>query len=200
MIFTFPQGGVNPSIYVWLYQDNGGTNPGEPQTGLTSSSTGMGLAYIRPLGTVQTVTLSDLATVDAAHSDGGMIEVDATNMPGLYRFDLPDAAIARGENFVEVIIKADAIVPREVQILLDPMPSVIQGAVSDTGATTTSFDTDLTETNADIFIDAFCLFTSGPNTNAVEQITDYDGVNKTITTNAFPNSPNDGDEFVIINR
>lgn len=200
MIFTFPQGGANATIYAWLFQDNAGTEPGEPQTGLTSSSTGMGLAYLRPRGTVQTVALSALSTVDAAHTDGGMIEIDATNMPGLYRFDLPDAAIARGENYVVVMIKQDDIVAKRKIVLLDPMPSVIQGAVNDVSATTTSFVTDLAETTNDQFVDAFVLFVDGANAGAVEKCTGYNGSTKALTTDAFPTAPGDTDSFIIVNR
>jgi hypothetical protein len=37
-------------------------------------------------------------TVGGAHSDGGFVEVDATNAPGLYRLDLSDAIVAAGED------------------------------------------------------------------------------------------------------
>lgn len=200
MIFTFPQGGTDPTVYIWLFQDNAGTEPGEPQTGLTSSSTGMGLAYLRPRGTVQTVSLSALSTIDAAHTDGGMIEIDATDMPGLYRFDLPDAAIARGENYVIIMVKQDDVVPVRKMILLDPYPSVVQGAVDDVSATTTSFVTDLAETTDDQFVDAFVLFVDGVNAGAVEKCTAYNGTTGALTTDAFPTAPGDTDNFILVNR
>jgi len=46
-----------------------------------------------------------LAAVNSAHADGGFKEVDAANMAGAYRFDLPDAAIATGADWVVITIK-----------------------------------------------------------------------------------------------
>ncbi len=45
-----------------------------------------------------------LGAVDSAHSDGGAVEVDAVNQPGLYRFDFPDAAFAVGADAVQLVI------------------------------------------------------------------------------------------------
>ena len=47
---------------------------------------------------------STLAAVDSAHSDKGWKEVDSTNMPGVYRFDLPDAVVDTGADWVVVSI------------------------------------------------------------------------------------------------
>lgn len=62
-------------------------------------------SYWRQGGVRTAITPVTLASVNAAHSDGGFIEVDATNMPGSYRFDLPDAAITTGSDWVMVSIK-----------------------------------------------------------------------------------------------
>lgn len=198
----FAQGSTNNTVLAWLYQDNGGAAPGEPATGLTSGSTGMGLAYLRPGGTVQTVTLSDLTAVDDPHSDGGMFEVDATNMPGLYRFDLPDALAATGENHATVVITADAIVPRVIDVLLDPNPSIVQGAiVADAGNTASTFKTDLAEATDGQYIDAFVLFRTGANAGAVRHVSGYNGTSKFLTVDtAFPAAPSASDEFLLVNR
>lgn len=57
-------------------------------------------SYWRQGGLRVAITMSNLAAVDSAYSSGGMKEVDATNMPGLYRVDVPDAALASGADFV----------------------------------------------------------------------------------------------------
>lgn len=44
-------------------------------------------------------------TVTGAYSSGGWVEIDATNQPGLYRFDVPDAAFARGADWVIVTVR-----------------------------------------------------------------------------------------------
>ena len=46
--------------------------------------------------TKASITVSDLSTITDAHSDGGLIEIDSTNMKGHYRFDYPDTVCATG--------------------------------------------------------------------------------------------------------
>lgn len=63
---------------------------GAAVTALTN--TDIACAYWRPGdSTATTVTDSALATLGTAYTSGGIIEVDATNLPGIYRFDAPDA-------------------------------------------------------------------------------------------------------------
>jgi hypothetical protein len=69
---------------------------GTPETGVTSATGGLDLKYRREGATAVNLTESDLAAVDSAHSDGGMIHVGA----GYYRIDIPDAAFATGANGV----------------------------------------------------------------------------------------------------
>lgn len=57
--------------------------------------TGFDLTYCRDLALPATkVDATALAAVDSVHADNKMIEVDATNMPGVYRVDWPDAPFA----------------------------------------------------------------------------------------------------------
>lgn len=65
---------------------------GTPETGVTSATSGLDLKYRREGAAAVSLTESDLAAVDSAHSDGGMIHIGA----GYYRVDLPDAAVATG--------------------------------------------------------------------------------------------------------
>lgn len=76
----------------------------------SSSTTGAGLpgvvavelvaSYIRVETdndvTITQLTLNDLASLTAAHNDGGWIEINAALAPGWYRLDLPDAVFAAG--------------------------------------------------------------------------------------------------------
>ncbi len=74
------------------------------------------------------VTMSALTNLDDAHADGGWKEVDATNRPGEYRLDLPDAMFAAGADWVEIAVKVSgafvfferfAIVPKPAARVLD---------------------------------------------------------------------------------
>lgn len=62
-------------------------------------------SYWRQGGVRVAITVADLGSVNAAYSAGGFKEVDATNMPGAYRFDVPDAALATGADWVVVFLK-----------------------------------------------------------------------------------------------
>ena len=70
-------------------------------------------------------------TVTGAFSSGGFVEVDATNMPGVYRLDLPDAVCATGVNSVVVMLKGAAnMAPVTLEIQLvsyDPNDSAALG-------------------------------------------------------------------------
>lgn len=67
---------------------------GAPKTGLTSS-TGSLTAYYRlgATGIPQSIALA-AQTQTGAWTSGGFCEIDSVNMPGCYRLDLPNAAIA----------------------------------------------------------------------------------------------------------
>ena len=78
----------------------------------------MTLSYWRQGGLRVAITASDLAAVDSAYSAGGVKEVDATNQPGLYRLDLPDAALATGADWVVVSVKVTGSIPVDIPITL----------------------------------------------------------------------------------
>ena len=71
-------------------------------TGLTHSD--VTLSYWRPGGTPTAITPASLAAIDSAHSDGGFKEVSASAHAGLYRLDLPDAAVAIGADSVVISV------------------------------------------------------------------------------------------------
>ena len=91
-------GSTNKSVYFYVVGDAGHASPGEPVTGLLFSDieTGGSASYMRQGAARVDLTLITLASASAAHSDGGFILVDDTNMPGVYRCDFPDAAFATG--------------------------------------------------------------------------------------------------------
>ena len=120
MIIT--AGSTNRSVYFYIVQDASGTSPGEPVTGLLFSDieTGGSASYARQGAARVDLTLITLASASAAHSDGGFILVDDTNMPGLYRCDFPDAAFATGvDQVVLSIVVASANNAVAAPILVD---------------------------------------------------------------------------------
>jgi hypothetical protein len=106
MIVT--KGATSQTVYVDLL-DNASTSGGR-KTGLSSASAGMTAYYVRAGGSAVAISLSTLAAANSAWSSGGMKEVDGTNMPGVYRYDIPDAAFASGADSVVITIKATGVV------------------------------------------------------------------------------------------
>lgn len=71
---------------------------GTPETGVVAATSGLDLEYVRLGAAPVDLTESDLAATDSAHSDGGIKHLGN----GMYRVDLPDAAVASGANEVLV--------------------------------------------------------------------------------------------------
>ncbi len=109
MSLTITAGATDVTVPVYFVDDDGGTAPGEPTTGLLFSNieTGGSASYQRQGAARVDFTLVTVA-VAAAHTDGGFILIDDTNMPGLYRLDVPDAAFATGVDYVVIHLVAAA--------------------------------------------------------------------------------------------
>jgi len=100
---TLKKGLTDVTVYLFV-QDSSKTT-GEGLTGLAYNTANLVASYVRPLGSRTAITLATLAEVTSAHTDGGFKEIDATNMPGVYRLDLPDAVCATGVPSVVVMLK-----------------------------------------------------------------------------------------------
>ena len=92
-------------VTVYLFVQDSSKTTGEGLAGLAYNTANLVASYVRPLGSRTAITLATLAAVTSAHSDGGFKEIDATNMPGVYRLDLPDAVCATGVPSAVVMLK-----------------------------------------------------------------------------------------------
>ena len=73
------------------------------------------------------------------------------------------------------------------------------GQVDDTGATATTFITNLTETTDGFYHDKVIVFTSGDLSGQARHIETYTGSTKSVTVSqAFTSAPADSDEFLIL--
>jgi hypothetical protein len=73
-------------------------------TGLTVSTYGLSAYYNRTRTASVNIPLV-ARTIAQAWTSGGFAEVDSTNMPGVYRLDLPDAALAAGADDVTIVVR-----------------------------------------------------------------------------------------------
>jgi hypothetical protein len=117
-------------------------------TGLVFNTAGLTCYYRKgALGTPTAITLATLATVGTAWSSGGFIAVDGTNMPGVYRLDIPNVVLdtagmvtmyLRGAtNMAPVVLEIEVVsvdIYDTVRFGLTSIPNVAQGT---TGAIST---------------------------------------------------------------
>jgi hypothetical protein len=118
MKLALPAGSTSVSLPVYIVQRDDGTNPGRPLTGLVFNTASLAASYVRPGAARAAITLAT-QTVTGAWSSGGFVEIDATNMPGWYRFDIPDAALASGVPSVGAVLRGAAgmaDLPLEIQL------------------------------------------------------------------------------------
>ena len=94
------------SSQIIFIQDSSSTT-GAGLTGLAYDTASLVCYYVRPGSAAAALTLAT-QTVTGGHSDGGFVEVDATNMPGVYRLDLSDAILATGVDSVVIMLKGAA--------------------------------------------------------------------------------------------
>ena len=93
-------GATNVTTYFILRTAADGT----ATTGATITS--IDLQYVRTgAAPAAKVDATALAATDSAHADNKAIEIDATDAPGLYRVDWPDAAFAAGVKQVILSVK-----------------------------------------------------------------------------------------------
>ncbi len=95
------------SLVAYVFIQDSSVTTGAGLTGLVFNSGSLVASYVRPAAARSAITLATQTTT-GAYSSGGFVEVDATNMPGVYRFDIPDAAIASGVRSVVVMLKGAA--------------------------------------------------------------------------------------------
>jgi hypothetical protein len=153
-------GATSQSINVDLYV----LATGAAQTGLVFNSSGL-TAYYSFTGANATstqISLVTLATVTTAYSSGGFIAIDGTNMPGLYRLDLPNAALAtsKGREVIITLTGFSGMATRHIKIeltavdnqstgfgLVNASANVVQISGSNVSATTAQLGVNVVNWN-----------------------------------------------------
>lgn len=156
---------TSQSIDVMLRDSSSTTGSG--LTGLAFNTSGL-KAYYRKgaTGSATAITLAT-QTVGGAFSSGGFVEVDATNMAGVYRLDLPNAAVDT-EGFVTLFIYgATNLVATAQRIDCRALPVDVKKF----GATNGTFSSGRPEVNATHV--AGTLQTAGDLAAMVTAVDDY---------------------------
>lgn len=99
------KGSTSRIEYVFIGDNTSASGSG--LTGLLYNSSGLVSHYLRPAGTATTISLAT-QTASGSYSSGGFVEVDSLRMPGIYRFDIPNAVFASGVDKSVVMISGAA--------------------------------------------------------------------------------------------
>ena len=200
-------GSTNVTVPFYFVDDAGGTTPGEPTITMLFSDieTGGSASYQRQ-GAARVDFALVTQTAAGAHTDGGFVLVDDTNMPGVCRCDIPDAAVAPGVDFV--IIYLLAVGTRNTiasPLMITLTPAAVGYCVADTGGTTSSVvssSCDPAGSVADQFKGRIIIFDKNTTTAALRgQATDITAssasATPTFTVTLLTTAPVSGDTFTI---
>lgn len=107
-------------------------------TGLTYNTSGLQAYYIRNKSTATAISLAT-QTASGAWTSGGFAEISSSNVPGVYRFDIPNASLASGADEATIVVRGasgtnGAVVTinlRSTEALLDPNQTIGTTTVGD---------------------------------------------------------------------
>lgn len=189
-------------------------------TGLTI--TDIDLQYVRSgAAPAAKVDATALAATDSAHGDNKAIEIDATDQPGLYRVDWPDAAFAVGVREVILTVKVANVFTEHLRVNLTPVPADVSKvnnsstAASTLAAAYAAFETGTAQGGAassitlragasasnDFYNDQAIFILSGTGAGQTNRITDYVGGTQVATVGtAWITQPDNTSVYVVLGR
>ena len=125
---------TNVTLLVFV-QDSSSTT-GDGLTGIVAADLSAYFARVEDDNdvTVTEISLSDLSGTGTDHADGGWEEI-SPNMPGWYRFDIPDAAVATGARSCGISLTDAgdndiAQVPIEIQLIDVDLEDSVRGGMT----------------------------------------------------------------------
>lgn len=225
MKLKIKEGTTSKIIRVFI-QNNASTR-GVGYTGLTYLEGTLSIYYIRE-GDASPTAITPASMTVGTWVSGGFVEVDSTNMPGVYEIGLPDAVIDNtSEGSVLIMIKGSdsdlvatyQVTPTLVEIELDKVDyrsanwanfdastgQIIKATVDTVTnthtPTTTEFQADdITEATADHYNGRLVIFTSGALDGQATTITDYVAVGGIgqFTVTTMTEAPANDDTFIIV--
>lgn len=186
------------------------SSTGLPLTGLAYNTAGLTAYYVLPGAASVSITLAT-QTATGGWSSGGFVEVDSTYMPGVYRLDIPNAAIASGRTSIVYLQGATNMAPCVFEVNIIGFDNTTAGsfaagtsvAITGTAQTGTLSTTQCTSTatssNANQYKGRSIIFTSGTNLGVSSPITaSTTGGLLTYTTLPSGVAPSNGDTFIIV--
>lgn len=98
--YVIKQDATSKTIYVFI---SSLSSPGQGLTGLVYNTAGLVSYYVRDKASPVSISLVT-QTPTGSYSSGGFCEVSSANFPGLYRLDIPNAAVVAGSEKVLIVL------------------------------------------------------------------------------------------------
>ena len=198
MSFEIDAGLTSQTIDVFIGDSSSAVGAG--LTGLAYDTSGLYCYYRK--GATGTVTPLPLATqtVTGAYSSGGFVELSATDMPGMYRLDLPDGVVDT-EGLVHLLLHGAAnMVPCPIRINCRPNMFGHRGLAQAGASGSITLHTNASSTD-DFYNGALVVVTGGTGVGQVRRITDYVGSTRVATVDAnWVTNPDSTSRYRIIGR
>lgn len=118
-------GATSQTVNIFI-QDSSST-VGAGLAGLVFNTANLTAYYMLPKAASVVISLVTLAAVTTAWTSGGFKEIDATNAKGVYRLDIPDAALASGRYSTIYLQGATNMAPLVLEIDLQANTYSIAG-------------------------------------------------------------------------
>ena len=119
-----------------IFLQDSSSSTGQGLSGLVYNSAGLVASYRKGATGSRTAITLATQTVGGAWSSGGFVEIDATNMKGVYRLDLPNAAVDT-EGFVTLYLYgATNLLPTALRIDCRALPVDVKKISGDTQSAT----------------------------------------------------------------
>jgi hypothetical protein len=162
------KGATSVSVDVFIRDTSVTTGAG--LIGLAYNTASLTAYYTRQNAAATAITLAT-QTATGAYSSGGFVAVDGTNMPGLYRLDIPDAVLASGVNQAYIMLKGAAnmeVCVLEIELAtIDLQAARVDANVTYFGGAAGTFASGRPEVNTTHFGGTAGTFASGrPEANA----------------------------------
>lgn len=219
-VFKMKRGSTSVIVEITIENSSVATQAG--LTGLAFGTAGLTCYYKQDTDTVsRAVTLATIATL-GTWATGGFKEVDATNMPGLYEFHIPNTALASGNKVTFQLQGATNMKQTRFTVELDAVDyqdanafglayltrlvnalAPLTGSATVTTLTATAFSSSLSTALAnDFWKGASVTFITGTLAGQSRPITGYTASPNALLSFAagFTGAPANGDTFVITNN
>jgi hypothetical protein len=105
-----------------IFLQDSSSSTGQGLAGLVFNSAGLVVSYRKGATGSRTAITLATQTVGGAYSSGGFVEIESTHMKGVYRLDVPNAAVDT-EGFVTLFVYgATNLLPTALRIDCRPLP------------------------------------------------------------------------------